>query len=429
MLPAVPGVLRGARGTRFLRGTLGRYTSPAVLSPREALAQILARIPAPGRMESVPLAAAQGRCLAALAVSDVDLPPFEKSMMDGFALPSASLAKGGGRLKVAGESRAGVPFHGALPPGSCVEIFTGAELPEGCDAVEMVERVTREGEWVVFAEPVKRGANVGHRGEILKTGDEVYGPRRRLSAADLSVLASVGGDPVPVYVRPRVSVLTTGDELVPPRVRPGRGQIREGNTFFLAAACAAMGCTVVRSGVVPDDPMLLELAFGTALDDSDVLVTTGGVSVGKYDLVGRAFEALGVEPLLHKVAVKPGKPIWFGMRGATPVFGLPGNPVSTLLGFEVFVRAALVRMCGDDPELERERLLRGRWAGKPEKGGDRQNNLPARVRQGEDGVSVLEPLPFRGSADIVAAARADALAIVPAGGAIRTDELIQYRPL
>lgn len=400
-----------------------------MLPPSEALARILARIPSPARTESVPLAAAHGRCLAARAVSDVDLPPFEKSMMDGFALPSAGLTRAGGRLKLVGESRAGAPFHGALPPGSCVEIFTGAELPEGCDAVEMVERVRREGDWVVFDEAVKLGQNVSHRGEILRAGEDVYAPRRRLSAADLAVLAAIGGDPVPVYVRPRVSVLTTGDELVPPRVKPGRGQIREGNTFYLAAACAALGCTVVRCGVVPDDPMLLELAFGTALDDSDVLVTTGGVSVGKYDLVGRTFEALGVEPLLHKVAVKPGKPIWFGMRGSTPVFGLPGNPVSALLGFEVFVRGALVRLCGDDPVLERERILRGRWAGKPEKGGDRQNNLPARVRAGEDGVSMLEPLPFRGSADIVAAARADALAIVPAGGEIRADEMIEYRPL
>ncbi len=405
-----------------------------MLTPGEALSSILARIPAPTRIESASLAEAHGRCLAARAVADVDLPPFEKSMMDGFALPSASLAAGGGRLRVAGESRAGVPFPGALEGGGCVEIFTGAELPEGCDAVEMIERVRREGDWVVFEQAVKRGANVSHRGEILRTGATVYEPRRRLSAADLSVLASIGGDPLPVYARPRVSVLTTGDELVSPRVKPGRGQIREGNTFFLAAACAAMGCVVVRAGMVPDDPQLLELAFGTALDDSDVLITTGGVSVGKYDLVGQVFERLGVEPLLHKVAVKPGKPIWFGVRAAaegatTPVFGLPGNPVSTLLGFEVFVRAALARLCGDDPALERERILRGRWLGKPERGGDRQNNLPARVRQAEDGVSELEPLPFRGSADNVAAAHADGLAIVPAGGEIRTGELVEYRPL
>jgi molybdopterin molybdotransferase len=377
----------------------------------------------------VPLAEACGRCLAARALSDVDLPPFEKSMMDGFAFPSASLAGGERRLRVAGEARAGAPFLGEVPAGGCVEIFTGAELPAGCDAVEMIERVRREGEWVVFEGPVKAGQNVAHRGEILRTDQKAYEPRRRLSAADLSVLASIGGDPVPVFARPRVSVLTTGDELVGPREQPGRGQIREGNTFFLRAACAALGCDVVRSGIVPDERARLELAFGQALEDSDVLITTGGVSVGKYDLVGATLERLGVEPVLHKVAVKPGKPIWFGLRGEKPVFGLPGNPVSTLLGFEVFVRAALLRLAGDDPALERERILRGRWTGRSEKGGERQNNLPARVRQAADGVSELEPIPFRGSADIVAAARADALAIVPAGGEIRSGELVEYRPL
>ena len=148
-----------------------------------------------------------------------------------------------------------------------------------------------------------RGRNVSHRGEILQNGQAVYEPHRRLSAADLSVLASIGGDPVPVFARPRVSVLTTGDELVGPREQPGRGQIREGNTFFLAAACAQLGCEVLRSAIVPDDPARLEHAFREALEDSDVLLTTGGVSVGKYDLLGAAFERIGVEPLLHKVAV------------------------------------------------------------------------------------------------------------------------------
>ncbi|NOT31404.1 MAG: molybdopterin molybdotransferase MoeA [Planctomycetes bacterium] len=401
----------------------------SMLTPSEALARILARISAPLRTERVSLGAAHGRCLAARALSDVDLPPFEKSMMDGFALRSASLAAGGGRLRMMGEARAGLPFSGAVPGGSCVEIFTGAELPTGCDAVEMIEHVRREGEFVVFALPVKPGQNVAHLGEILRASQVAYEPRRRLSAADLSVLASVGVDPVTVFARPRVSILTTGDELVGAREKPGRGQIREGNTFFLRAACEALGCEVVRSGIVPDEPARLELAFGQALEDSDVLVTTGGVSVGKYDLVGATLERLGVEPVLHKVAVKPGKPIWFGLSGAKPVFGLPGNPVSTLLGFEVFVRAALVRLSGDDPALERERILRGRWTGRPEKGSDRQNNLPARVRQAADGVSELEPIPFRGSADIVAAARADALAIVPAGGEIQSGQLIEYRPL
>jgi len=400
-----------------------------MLTPSEALARILERIPAAARVELVPLAQAGGRCLAARAVSDVDLPPFEKSMMDGFALASTSLTDEGGSLPVVGEARAGVPFSGSVPPGACIEIFTGAPLPSGCDAVEMVERVERLEGRARFHAGVPVGQHVSHRGEILRTGATVYEPRRRLSAVDLSVLASIGGDPVPVFARPRVSVLTTGDELVPAHAHPGPGQIREGNTSFLAWACEALGCEVVRAGIVPDDRGALEHAFGQALEDSDVLLTTGGVSVGKYDLVGSTFEALGVEPVLHKVAVKPGKPIWFGMRGDRPVFGLPGNPVSTLLGFEVFVRAALARLCGDDPRLEAERLLRGRWRGRLERGGDRQSHLPALRRPGGDGVTELDAVPFRGSADHVAAARADALVVIPVGGEIRPGELVEFRPL
>lgn len=400
-----------------------------MLTPSEALARVLSHIPPPSRVEVVPLARAVGRTLACAAVSDVDLPPFEKSMMDGFALSSASLPAGGGTLRVVGEARAGAPFAGAVPPGACVEIFTGAELPAGCDAVEMVEEVQRSGSEARFARGVPLAQHVQHRAELLAEGATVYLPRRRLSPADLSVLAAVGGDPVPVFARPRVSILTTGDELVPPRERPGPGQIREGNTFFLAGACEALGCTVVRAGILRDEPEALERAFANALDDSDVLITTGGVSVGKYDLVAAAFERLGVEPVLHKVAVKPGKPLWFGKRGKTPVFGLPGNPVSTLLGFELFVRAALVRLAGDDPALEGERIAHGRWLGRDVRGGDRQNNLPVRVRQGADGGLELEPLSFRGSADIVNAARADALAIVPVGGGIQAGERVQFRPL
>lgn len=403
-------------------------------TPSEALAEILACVaPADSaRAEAVPLAWAAGRRLARRVVSDVNLPPFEKSMMDGYALPArASRASAGPptRHLVVGESRAGRPYGGKVSPGECVSIYTGAELPPGCDAVEQVERTHRDGDFLVLEHEVSPGRHVAHLGEVLAEGGTVYEPRRRLTPADLSVLASVGCDPVPVFPRPRVSVLTTGDELVPPGVVPGAGQIREGNTFYLTAACLEMGCEVLRSGIVPDHPEALEAAFREALEDSDVVITTGGVSVGKYDLVGKTFERLGVEPILHKVAVKPGKPIWFGMRGVRPVFGLPGNPVSTLLGFEVFVRAALARLAGDDPADERERLASGRWAGPTVTAGDRQENLPARVRPGEDGVSMLEPLPWRGSADIVAAARADALVVVPAGATVAGGDRVDYRPL
>ena len=227
----------------------------------------------------------------------------------------------------------------------------------------MIERTRREGERVVFDRPVPRERHVSHTGEILARGGEIVTPPRRLTPTDLSVLASIGCDPVPVFPRLSVSVLTTGDELVPPTAKPGTGQIREGNTLFLAAACRNLGCDVRTAGIVPDEEAALEAAFRAALEEGDALITTGGVSVGKYDLVGATFERLGVEPVLHKVAIKPGKPIWFGMLGRKPVFGLPGNPVSSLLGFEVFVRPALARLAGAGPEEQRERLRRGRWRG------------------------------------------------------------------
>ena len=402
-----------------------------MLTPHEARETILARIPepSPDSVEEVPLTEAAGRLLAREAVSDVDLPPFEKSMMDGFALRARDVEAAGAELPCVGESRAGVPFAGAVPSRSCVEIFTGAELPAECDAVEMVEYTRRDGERVTFERAVRAGQNVGHVGEILARGRAVLGPGHRLSAADLSVLASIGCDPTPVRRRLVVSVLTTGDELVPPTELPGPGQIREGNTLYLAAACRALGHEVRRSGIVRDEEALLEAAFAEALDRGDALITTGGVSVGKYDLVGAAFEKLGVEPVLHRVAIKPGKPIWFGMLGRKPVFGLPGNPVSSLLGFEVFVRPALAKLAGAGEEEQAERLEHALWTGPEQRSSERQHNLPARLRRAADGGLELVPLAFRGSADIVAAARADALVVVPADGAIRTGERVAYRPL
>ena len=183
------------------------------------------------------------------------------------------------------------------------------------------------------------------------------------------------------------------------------------------------------SGIVPDDPQALEAAFASALEEGQALVTTGGVSVGKYDLVAASFEKLGVQPVLSKVAIKPGKPIWFGMRGSVPVFGLPGNPVSSLLGFEVFVRPALARMAGADAQQQAERILLGRWMGPEKRSSVRQFNLPVQVSQGSDGVTELTPVPFRGSSDIVSASQAHGLVIIPADGRIESGKLVSYRPL
>lgn len=405
-----------------------------MLTPALALAQILEHIQPLGEVEEVPLVHAAGRVLARSLDSDVDVPPFRKAMMDGFAVRSEDAAgprtaRGEFDLVCVGESRAGAAFSGSVAPGQCVEIYTGAPVPEDCDAVVVVEKSRRSANRVSLLDNPRAGQHVAQRGEILALGAPVFGPGRRLSPADLGVLAAIGAHPVPVFGRVRVAVLTTGDELVPPWHRPGPDQIREGNTLQLASRCLQLELEVTRVGIAPDDEDILESEFRAALDESHALITTGGVSMGKYDLVGKVLEKVGAEPILHKVAVKPGKPIWFGMAGQKPVFGLPGNPVSALLGMELFVRPALAKLGGvRGSELE-EVLHTGRWSGGSVSADERQQNLPCRLERDPAGPPRLCPLPWRGSADVVAVAEAEALAVVPPGVSLAGGELLAFRPL
>ncbi len=400
-------------------------------TPTQAIADILEAVPTGASEQRVTLAQARGRILARDAVSDVDLPPFEKTAMDGFAVRAADFAGGPGprTLRVIGESKAGAGWDGAVPPGACVEIYTGAELPRDCDAVVMVERSRRTGDSVVLDDAPKPGQHVCHRGEDLAVGEVALKAGRRLTPIDLSVLAAVGVDPVPVRPRVRLGLVTTGDELVPASRRPGRGQIREGNTLYLAAAAELSGAEVVNLGIVPDDLEVLVARFEELFATCDAVMTTGGVSMGRYDLVGAAFERCGVTPILHKIAIKPGKPLWFGMRGRVPVFGLPGNPVSCLVGFEVFVRPALAKLEGADPSEWRERLRLGRWMGKATKDNPRQQNLPVRIEPGADGVDELWPLEWTSSADIVELTRAQGLAVAEAGEVLTPARIVRFRPL
>lgn len=400
-------------------------------TPQEAVSIILERSCPLTGLEELPLAAAVGRVLARDVLSDLDLPPFRKSAMDGFAVRTADFAgaaDGETALRQVGEARAGAPFPAALAPGECTAIYTGAEVPAGADAVVMVERSRREGERVLLADRPRPGQHVCERGEDLAAGQLVLAAGRRLRPADLSALASVGCQPVPLWPRPRVVVLTTGDELVPPERRPGPGQIREGNTLHLSAMVRAAGAEVLDTAVLPDDPGVLRAAFSAALERTDVLVTTGGVSMGDYDLVGQALAAAGVEEIFHKVAIKPGKPIWFGARGRTLVFGLPGNPVSCLVGHEVFVRPALARLGGAEEEVA-PRLSLGRWEGPLLSAHGRQQNLPVDVEPGADGVPRLVPVPWRSSGDVVALTRARGLAVLEAGAELESGGLVPFRPL
>ena len=388
-------------------------------SPEEAVSIILGRTSAGADVESCPLREAVGRVLAKGIDSDIDLPPFEKSAMDGFAVHRSDfegLPEGSElRLRLVGESKAGSPFAGRIEAQECIAIYTGAEVPAECDAVVMVEKSRQDGDFVHLRDDPSERQHICARGEDLRDGEEVLARGTRLTPAMVTVLASVGCEPVPVVRRPRLAILTSGDELIPPSQRPGPGQIREGNTLHLAAMARAAGAEVVRDGVVPDELDVLVATFRAALDECDV--------------VGDALEAIGVEKVLHKVAIKPGKPVWFGTVGDTLVFGLPGNPVSCWVGHEVFVRPALAKLCGLPEERWIEPLRRGRWVGKETRSNDRQQNLPVSVVQAADGVDELQGVRWKSSADIVGLSRAQGLAVVPPDEVLRPGDLAWFRPL
>jgi molybdopterin molybdotransferase len=405
-----------------------------MLTPDQALAEVLGHIAPLADIEELPIAYAAGRVLAEAPASDVDIPPFRKSMMDGYAVRRADFEgaprdDGGVWFPVAGESRAGAPFEGFVQAGQAIEIYTGAELPDELDAVVMVERATREGNRVCLRDDPRVDQHVQARAEILAAGAQPFEAGRRLSPVDLGVLAAIGAHPLRVRRQVKVAVLTTGDELVPPWEPLGPGQIREGNTLVLAARCLQLELEVVRVGIVPDDEEILYAEFERALGMADALITTGGVSMGRYDLVGKTFERLGVRPVLHKVAVKPGKPIWFGMQGNKPVLGLPGNPVSALLGLEIFVRPALAKLAGATGDELLAPRRRGVWRGKSTTAGDREDNLPCTLSQDAEGLTELHPLRYRGSADLVTVASAQAFAVLPAGTSAEPGQAIDYRPL
>ena len=324
----------------------------------QALAEILPAFRPRGRTR-LPLQAARGLFLAEELLAREDSPPFANSAMDGWAVHSLDLA--GARpdapvvLPARGESRAGGEPPSPLAPRTAMRIFTGAPLPPGADAVVMQEDVEVRGEELRFVEPAPPGRHVRGRGEDLRAGARLLREGSLLGPGELGLLASQGHVQATVWRRPVVAILTTGDELRDPGEPARPGTIVNSNAPALAAAVEEAG-GVAR--VLPNAPDRRE-AIARAVEEglaADVLVTVGGVSVGEYDLVREALEAAGVELGLWRVAMKPGKPLTFGRRGDVPVLGLPGNPVSALVGFEVFVRPGLRRMLGD-PAPFRPRVL------------------------------------------------------------------------
>lgn len=296
----------------------------------------------------VPLRSALGRVLAEDVVSPVNVPAHVNSAMDGWALRHADLADANAALTEIGSSFAGAPFGQPVGPGQCVRIFTGGVVPAGCDTVVMQEKAEAQGKTIRFAPGVKLGQNVRHAGEDLKAGAVALARGRLVRPAELGLLASLGVGEVGVYRPLRVVFFSTGDELVSIGAPLAEGQIYDSNRYTLHGMLARMGCEVIDMGVVRDDPALLEKAFREASAIGDVVITSGGVSVGEADFVKTLLARLG-EVVFWKIAMKPGRPLAYGKIGGAHFFGLPGNPVSVMVTFYQFVRDALLTLQGVSP--------------------------------------------------------------------------------
>jgi molybdopterin molybdotransferase len=393
-----------------------------LLTIEDARSRILERA-RPLPTETVAVADAAGRVLREPALARVDLPPFASSAMDGFALSASETP---GTLPVAYRIAAGEPAPDPLPPRTAAGIATGAAVPEGADAVVPVERLVDLGDRVEIPEAARTGQHVRPRGGDVREGDTAVALGTRLGPAQIGALAAAGVADVHCSVRPRVAVLATGSELRRAGEPLVHGQIYESNRAMIGAVLRSAGANVELLPVVEDDESAHRAALERGLE-ADVLVSSGGVSMGPHDLVRRVAADLGVEEVFWGVAVKPGKPLSFGVRGATLVFGLPGNPVSSLVGALVFVRPALLGLQG----VERIDLdyHYGRTTASLAQNPHRDEFVRARRRLGETDV-FLEPVSGQESHMIVRAASADALVHVPRGeGEIAAGAAVRFLSL
>lgn len=382
-----------------------------MLSVSEALA-IVVRHAQPLPADMMPLSpAALGLVLAEDVVSDLDMPPFDKALMDGYALRSADVSSGTGNLTVVGEVTAGQTPAAALAAGQALRIMTGAPLPIGADAVVPIEQTELIDEHHVLIRSsrlVRAGDNILLRGREMRRGEVVLTKGTVLRPQELGVLATVGHTALSLQPVPVVAVLSTGDELVDAYQKPGPGQIRNGNAPMLQAQVARAGGQSLALGIARDRLDSLQTLISEGLRAS-LLVLSGGVSAGTLDLVPKVLHDLGVEAHFHKVAIKPGKPIFFGSRGSTLVFGLPGNPVSAFVCFELFVRPALRRLRGQ--EVVGLPFVPATIAADFCYRTDRPTYHPALVETGESGWHV-RPVPWFGSTDLRGLALANALLLI-----------------
>lgn len=397
-----------------------------MLRIEDALILILNHLPVLAT-EEVALSKAIGRVLRQEAVSDLDLPPFDRARMDGYAVRASDTVNASQaapvRLRAIGEAVAGGAFKGTVEVGTAVKVMTGAPVPVGADAIEKIEVISVDDDgWIELQEPAKPGRFITPRGSEGHEGDVIVSPGSRITPAIAAALASFGHAHLKVACRPRVTILSTGTELVEIDMRPGPSQIRNSNTYSLSGYAIAAGAEIVGTGMVRDDLTATCKAI-LAASEAEVVILSGGVSMGDYDLVKPALRELGAKIYVERVAMHPGKPTVFARLGEQIIFGLPGNPVSVAVAFHLFVRPALLKMQG-----ARDLHLPHLWAyaASTVKGAPpRRSHQPARLRI-ENGRALAEPLRWSGSSDVVAFMHAEALIVVPEDRAqIEEGELVE----
>ncbi|MBK1705893.1 gephyrin-like molybdotransferase Glp [Halochromatium glycolicum] len=396
------------------------------LTVEQALERLLGYARPVDETEALPTADCLGRVLAEPVVSGVDLPYWDNSAMDGYALRADDLAAHGGRLPVSQRIPAG-QCGTPLAPGTAARIFTGAPVPEGADTVVVQEVCEPEDDAVRVSAEITPGANIRRRGEELTAGTEVLAAGTRLGPQHLGMAAGVGAAELRVHRRLKVAILATGDELVMPGTALGPGQIYNSNRFLFRALLQALGCEVIDLGIVADDREATVAALRDAAGQSDLVLASGGVSVGEEDHIRPAVERLGSLDL-WRVAMRPGKPFAFGRIGETPFIGSPGNPVSLFVTFGLFARPFIQRLQGmRDAGLPQALPARAGFSlSKPVKRRDYQR---ARLSIDADGQTLVEVFRSTSSAALSSLTWANGLAIIPEGEPIREGDRVDFIPL
>ena len=385
--------------------------------------KIIDRHKIPLKKEKIALNDAVGRCIAEDIVADSDLPPFDRSQMDGYAVIAADTDITPVKLKIVGESAAGRGWRGTLKRGEAVRIMTGARLPVGADAVQKLEVAKEKDGYVILSAPTKTGRYIVAKGSEVKKSEVVLRDGTVLSPQNISVPAAFGYARIKVAKSPQVSILSTGSEIVEIGRKPKRDQIRNSNSLMLKALVESLGCRATIIPSIGDDLKAIKSAIRTAAAKSDLVITTGGVSVGKYDLTKVALTELGADIFFDRVALKPGKPTVFAKLRSSFVFGLPGNPVSAAVTFHLFAQRLLGTMLGLSEPCMKDGFAVAGSAPKGTK--ERDTYLPAKLSTDDHGRLIASPVEWHGSSDLVGFAQADTLIKIPKETSVAAGSLVR----